>query len=128
MNNHINEEEDRQAQIIRSGSGMCLNSIQEYGDESTQSELVSSEYAVVLVLQVSTAGGDGEQKQRGIQNELYHISEFIKSLHQGRQTNEINPGPSFPQQIRLSRRSDEQIEEEGGNEEIEAQLINKELS
>ncbi|KAA6371988.1 MAG: hypothetical protein EZS28_032485 [Streblomastix strix] len=125
MNIHINEEEDRKVSLIRNGSGSCLDSIQRYGDESTQSELVSSEYAVVQVLQVSTAGGDGEQEDEYILFGLYIISEFLKSLYQGRQTNEINPGPSFPQQISLARRSDEQIEEEGGNEEIETQLTNE---
>ncbi|KAA6386979.1 MAG: hypothetical protein EZS28_017494 [Streblomastix strix] len=125
MNNHTNEEEDRKASLIRSESGQCLYRIQIYGDESTQSELVSSEYAVISVLQVSTAGGDGEQEDFGIFSGLYNISEFLKSLYQGRQTDNINPGPPFPQQISLARRSNEQIEEEGGNEEIEAQLINK---
>ncbi|KAA6375075.1 MAG: hypothetical protein EZS28_029399 [Streblomastix strix] len=62
MNNHINEEEDREAQIFRDSSGLCLGQIQKYGDEYTQSELVSSEYAVVQVLLISTAGGDGGEK------------------------------------------------------------------
>ncbi|KAA6390772.1 MAG: hypothetical protein EZS28_013701 [Streblomastix strix] len=123
INFHINEEEDEESSLIRSSSGLCLGQIQEYGDESTQSELVRSEYAVVSVLQVSIAGGDGEQEDYSLDDGLNNITEFIKSLHQGRQTNEFNQGPSFPQQICLARITDEQIEEEGGNEEIEAQLI-----
>ncbi|KAA6383789.1 MAG: hypothetical protein EZS28_020686, partial [Streblomastix strix] len=98
-----------------------------YGDESTQYELVSSEFAVLQVLQVSTAGGDGEQEGNEIANVLGNISKFLQSLHQGRKTDEFNQIPSFPQQISLARRLDEQIEEEGGNEEIESQLINKKI-
>ncbi|KAA6363103.1 MAG: hypothetical protein EZS28_041370 [Streblomastix strix] len=45
---------------------------------------------------------------------------FLSNLNKGR-----NYNPSFPPQPLLVRRSDEQIEEEGGNEEIESQLINK---
>ncbi|KAA6366790.1 MAG: hypothetical protein EZS28_037683 [Streblomastix strix] len=125
INNHINEEKDREALIIRDRSRLCLGNIQKYGDESTQFELVSSEYAGVQVLQVSTAGGDGEQDDGQIFDGLYNISEFLKSLYQGRQTNYPNSGPKFPQQISLARRLNEQIEEEGGNEEVESQLINK---
>ncbi|KAA6364309.1 MAG: hypothetical protein EZS28_040164 [Streblomastix strix] len=44
-------------------------------------------------------------------------SNFLKYLIQGRN--------SFPPQPLLARRSDEQLEEEGGNEEIDSQLINK---
>ncbi|KAA6378532.1 MAG: hypothetical protein EZS28_025940, partial [Streblomastix strix] len=98
-----------------------------YGDESTQYELVSSEFAVLQVLQVSTAGGDGEQEGNEIANVLGNISKFLQSLHQGRKTDEFYQIPSFPQQISLARRLDEQIEEEGGNEEIESQLINKKI-
>ncbi|KAA6381647.1 MAG: hypothetical protein EZS28_022826 [Streblomastix strix] len=125
---HTNKKDDREALLIRNKSGYCLDFIQEYGDESDQSELVNSEYAVVLVLSLSTAGGDGEQDNRGIWNRLIYISRFMNSLHQRRQTSYFNRGPSFPQQIRLARRSDEQIEEEGGNEEIEAQLFKKGFS
>ncbi|KAA6364766.1 MAG: hypothetical protein EZS28_039707, partial [Streblomastix strix] len=73
INNHINEEKDRQASLIRDGSGQCLGNIQKYGDESIQSELVSSEYAGVSVLQVSTAGGDGEQEDDEIWNGLITV-------------------------------------------------------
>ncbi|KAA6358480.1 MAG: hypothetical protein EZS28_045993, partial [Streblomastix strix] len=68
INNHINEEEDEEALSIRKQSGMCLYCILRYGDESTQYELVSSEFAVLQVLQVSTAGGDGEQEGNEIAN------------------------------------------------------------
>ncbi|KAA6372615.1 MAG: hypothetical protein EZS28_031858, partial [Streblomastix strix] len=121
----INKQNDREALLIRNKSGSCLDFIQIYGDESIQQELVNSEYAVELVLSLSTAGGDAEQDDIRIYKILTYISRFIKSLYQGRQTGYFNRGPSFPQQIRLARRSDEQIEEEGGIEEIEEQLFKK---
>ncbi|KAA6340542.1 MAG: hypothetical protein EZS28_052527, partial [Streblomastix strix] len=41
---------------------------------------------------------------------------------------EINYNATFPPQPLLVRRSVEQIEEEGGNEEIDSQIINKRYS
>ncbi|KAA6388898.1 MAG: hypothetical protein EZS28_015575 [Streblomastix strix] len=45
---------------------------------------------------------------------------ILDNLYQGR-----NCYATFPPQPLLARRSVEQIEEEGGNEEIDSQLINK---
>ncbi|KAA6371080.1 MAG: hypothetical protein EZS28_033393 [Streblomastix strix] len=72
----------------------------------------------MLVIAISTAGGQGEEDDE-IYWGLSRIFKFLSNLHQGKY--------SFPPQPLLARRSDEQIEEEGGNEEIDAQLINKGL-
>ncbi|KAA6389854.1 MAG: hypothetical protein EZS28_014615, partial [Streblomastix strix] len=45
--------------------------------------------------------------------------DMLECLNKGKQN-------SFPPQPLLAHRSDEQLEEEGGNEEIDSQLINKE--
>ncbi|KAA6375347.1 MAG: hypothetical protein EZS28_029126 [Streblomastix strix] len=120
INIHFRQENDQQAYQIRDRSRRCLHDIQIRGDASDQSELVNANYARVLVIAISTASGSGEEDDFEIRIRLSNISEFIKCLHIGRYNDELY----FPPQPLLAHRSDEQIEEEGGNEEIEAQLIN----
>ncbi|KAA6374538.1 MAG: hypothetical protein EZS28_029935 [Streblomastix strix] len=84
-------------------------------------EVVNAKYVGVLVIAISTASGSGEEQDLEISYGLDRISIFLRLLNQGRKYNE----PIFPPQPLLARRSDEQIEEEGGNEEIDSQLINK---
>ncbi|KAA6390872.1 MAG: hypothetical protein EZS28_013604 [Streblomastix strix] len=88
---------------------------------SAHSELINARYVGVLVIAISTASGSGEEQDVEISNRLNNISDFIRCLNQGRYYNETQ----FPPQPLLVRRSVEQIEEEGGNEEIQSQLINK---
>ncbi|KAA6392800.1 MAG: hypothetical protein EZS28_011672 [Streblomastix strix] len=123
INIHFNQENDKQTLPVRSSSGEFLYSIQSCGDASAQTKLVNARYAGVLVIAISTAGGHGEEKDDEICDRLFCISQFLNRLHQGR----INDEPSFPPQPLLARRSNEQIEEEGGNEEIESQISNKGL-
>ncbi|KAA6373840.1 MAG: hypothetical protein EZS28_030633, partial [Streblomastix strix] len=117
---HFNQENDQQTLALRSGSIRCLQHIHCSSDASAQSELVNSNYIGVLVIAFSTASGHGEEKGDEIYDRLFCISRFFKQLNQG-----SNNQPTFPPQPLLARRSDEQIEEEGGNEEIDSQLINK---
>ncbi|KAA6355756.1 MAG: hypothetical protein EZS28_048717, partial [Streblomastix strix] len=91
------------------------------GDASAQTELVNARYARVQVIAISTASGSGEEQDDEIYWGLYRISIFLNQLHKG----QYPPHTSFPPQPLLVRRSVEQIEEEGGNEEIDSQLINK---
>ncbi|KAA6363862.1 MAG: hypothetical protein EZS28_040611 [Streblomastix strix] len=122
INIHFNQENDQQTLALRSSSRRCLFSIiQEYGDASDHTELVNANYVGTLVIAISTASGHGEEEDREIQNGLFRISEFLRNLRQGKYN-------SFPPQPLLARRADEQIEEEGGNEEIDSQLINKGFS
>ncbi|KAA6378226.1 MAG: hypothetical protein EZS28_026245, partial [Streblomastix strix] len=83
---------------------------------------VESVYIIfrVLVIAISTASGHGVENDQEISNTLNITSKFLKCLNEGK-----NYGTQFPPQPLLVRRSDEQIEEEGGNEEIDSQLINK---
>ncbi|KAA6394603.1 MAG: hypothetical protein EZS28_009866 [Streblomastix strix] len=69
---------------------------------------------------IFTASGSGEIQDEEISNGLRYISMFLRELYQGR-----NLQPSFPPLPLLAHRSQEQIEEEGGNEELESQMINK---
>ncbi|KAA6371165.1 MAG: hypothetical protein EZS28_033308 [Streblomastix strix] len=81
-----------------------------------------SDSVIVLVIAISTASGSGEEQDLDFSHGLNNISQFIRDLHQGRKSFWV---PSFPPQPLLAQISDEQLEEEGGNEEIESQLINK---
>ncbi|KAA6370745.1 MAG: hypothetical protein EZS28_033728 [Streblomastix strix] len=99
----------------------CLRQIRLKGDEQDQSELINAGYGRALIISVSTAGGTEEQGDDEIYSGLNHIYWFITLLHQGRYN---YPHPLFPAQPALSKSCIEQIEEEGGNEEVEAQLYN----
>ncbi|KAA6355492.1 MAG: hypothetical protein EZS28_048981 [Streblomastix strix] len=115
---HLSYENDQLTLALRSGSIECLHYIQEYGDAYDQSELVNANYTGVLVIAISTASGHGEEEDEQIKDGLSLIYRFLYDINQGIKY-------LFPPQPLLARRSDEQIEEEGGNEEIDSQLINK---
>ncbi|KAA6401227.1 MAG: hypothetical protein EZS28_003240 [Streblomastix strix] len=95
------------------------------GDEQDQAELVSKGYVRANVIAISTAGGQGEEQDEEIDNGLSYLSRFLKELYQGRLNPKIPDQPPFPPLPSFARSSKEQIEEEGGYEEVEAQLINK---
>ncbi|KAA6394606.1 MAG: hypothetical protein EZS28_009869 [Streblomastix strix] len=100
---HMTKEEDRLRVGIRSNSRKCLDWIQYFGDAQVQSDLVNVEYGKVMTISISTSGGKGEELDKEIYNGLRYITFFLSSLHEGRK---------------------DQIESEGGSEEIDAQLIN----
>ncbi|KAA6382711.1 MAG: hypothetical protein EZS28_021762 [Streblomastix strix] len=114
---HFSQKNDQQSFKVRHSSRVCLEQILLFGVASAQTELVNTNYARVLVIAISTASGSGEEQDEEIFYELVHISKFLRHLYQ--------EDYSFPPQPLLVRRSVEQIEEEGGNEEIDSQLINK---
>ncbi|KAA6388983.1 MAG: hypothetical protein EZS28_015491 [Streblomastix strix] len=74
-----------------------------------------------MTISFYTAGGIGEEQDMEILNGLHNISWFLRELHQGRH---YFGQPSFQALPLLARRTEEQIEEEGANEEIEAQMSN----
>ncbi|KAA6401734.1 MAG: hypothetical protein EZS28_002741 [Streblomastix strix] len=118
---HFNKDIDRQRLNIRSCSRRCLRDIQWYCDAQIQKLFVNIGYGRVMFISLSTAGGIGEEQDKEIYNGLQHIHLFFSSLHQGKN----NQGQSSFQPLPLlARRTEEQIEEEGGNEELEAQMNN----
>ncbi|KAA6385189.1 MAG: hypothetical protein EZS28_019285 [Streblomastix strix] len=121
INIHLSQENDQQTLAIRSGSRKCLLNIHCSSDASAQSELVNANYTGVLVIAISTASGSGEEQDEQISIRLGNISTFLNCLNKGGKYYI----KTFPPQPLLAHRSDEQIEEEGGNEEIDSQLINK---
>ncbi|KAA6403442.1 MAG: hypothetical protein EZS28_001034 [Streblomastix strix] len=119
---HFNKEVDQLMLTLRGRSRECLCWIQYYSDAQVQSELVKVGYGRVIFLSLSTAGGIGEEHDKEICNGLSFISWFLRALHEGRNK---DYQPSFQPLPLLARRSEEQLEEEGANEEVEAQMINK---
>ncbi|KAA6377854.1 MAG: hypothetical protein EZS28_026620 [Streblomastix strix] len=106
---------------VRSSSRWCLWRIQQYGDEQVQSELVNNEYGRVTSITLCTAGGKGEEQDKEINDGLDRINNFLRELHEGK--NDFYQ-LSFQPLPLLARRTEEQIEEEGANEEVEAQMNN----
>ncbi|KAA6403160.1 MAG: hypothetical protein EZS28_001314 [Streblomastix strix] len=105
--------------MIRKRSSNCLNWFQIFGDKQIQAELINVGYGRSLIIYISTAGGREEEGDEEIYDGLYYIYNFLGELCQGR-----NYSPFFPEQLALSKTCIEQIEEEGGNEEVESQMIN----
>ncbi|KAA6394837.1 MAG: hypothetical protein EZS28_009636 [Streblomastix strix] len=70
-----------------------------------------------------TADGSGEQDDYEIYQGLFQITDSLKQLREGRS----HYSPSFPPQTALTKTFEEQIEEEGGNEAVDSQLVNKRI-
>ncbi|KAA6363557.1 MAG: hypothetical protein EZS28_040916, partial [Streblomastix strix] len=120
LGTHIDLDVDNQRLEVRSRSQRCLNWIQIKGDEQDQSELVNIGYGRMTSISFSTAGGNGEEQDKDIRNGLRSISRFLIGLHEGRTYGQ----PSFQPLPLLARRTEEQMEEEGASEELEAQMNN----
>ncbi|KAA6376406.1 MAG: hypothetical protein EZS28_028067 [Streblomastix strix] len=75
----------------------------------------------VICISFSTAGGIGEEQNMEIGNGLIRIYNFLREQHEGRYFRQ----PFFQPLPLLARRTEEQIEEEGAVEEMEAQMKNK---
>ncbi|KAA6401957.1 MAG: hypothetical protein EZS28_002522 [Streblomastix strix] len=93
-----------------------------YVDEQDQTELVNVGYGRVMSFSICTAGGVAEEQDAEIFIELDHFQFFLRQLHEGK-TNDQQP--SFQPLPLLVRRTEEQIEEEGAIEELEAQMENR---
>ncbi|KAA6397691.1 MAG: hypothetical protein EZS28_006786 [Streblomastix strix] len=119
LGTHIGLQFDKQRIEIRNSSRLCLWNIQYKGDEQDQPELVNKRYGRVTSISFCTAGGVGEEQDAEIYDGLYCIFDFLRELHEGRTWQ-----PSFKQLPLLARSIIEQLEDEGANEELEAQMKN----
>ncbi|KAA6381860.1 MAG: hypothetical protein EZS28_022612 [Streblomastix strix] len=61
-----------------------LSWIQEYGDAQDLADLVNVGYGKVICISFSTAGGINEEQDEEILNELFHIFNFLRALHERR--------------------------------------------
>ncbi|KAA6397084.1 MAG: hypothetical protein EZS28_007385 [Streblomastix strix] len=113
---HISLQLSQQRIELRHWSRECLWNIQYKGDEQDQSDLVNIEYGRVTFISFSTAGGVGEEHDKEISNALFYIYYFLRELHEGRN---IDWQPSIQPLPLLARITEEQIEEEGADEEID---------
>ncbi|KAA6371171.1 MAG: hypothetical protein EZS28_033302 [Streblomastix strix] len=114
---HLSEDIDQQRLEVRHISRDCLSQIQVYGDIKDQTKIVRKGYGRVICISFCTAGGQGEEQDEEISDGLYNISWFLSELRIGR--NKTSKLLTL-----LVRRTLEQIEEEGANEEIDAQMNN----
>ncbi|KAA6375010.1 MAG: hypothetical protein EZS28_029463 [Streblomastix strix] len=119
LGTHIDLDVDNQRLKVRSWSRQCFRWIQHFGDEQDQSELVNNGYGRVLSIKFCTAGGKGEEQDMEIRNGLFLITRFLGELQLGR-----NYQTSFQPLPLLARRTEEQMEEEGAEEELDAQMNN----
>ncbi|KAA6391436.1 MAG: hypothetical protein EZS28_013037 [Streblomastix strix] len=122
INIHFSQQNFQQSLSVRHNSRWCLYQIHKYGDASAQTEFVNARYVRVYAISICTASGSVEDEDDEINFGLFNFSEFLRDLHQGRYISWL---PQFPPQPLLARRVVEQIEEEGGNEEIDSQQNNK---
>ncbi|KAA6372038.1 MAG: hypothetical protein EZS28_032436 [Streblomastix strix] len=121
LGNHSNQEVDRLRFNVRQISRQCLNWIRFYGDAQDFADLVNVQYGKVICISLSSAGGIGEEDDKEMLNGLNRIYHFLRTIRNGR--NDFGY-PSFQPLPLLARITEEQIEEEGANEEVEAQMIN----
>ncbi|KAA6353897.1 MAG: hypothetical protein EZS28_050576 [Streblomastix strix] len=121
---HLREEIDQQNLEVRNKCRRCLKFIQECCDEQVQIEIVKQGYGRVMSISICTAGGKGEEQDEEIYYGLRSIYLFLRELHLGRYN---DWQPSFQPLPLLVRRSEEQMEEEGANEEIDTQMKNNGL-
>ncbi|KAA6397088.1 MAG: hypothetical protein EZS28_007389 [Streblomastix strix] len=119
---HFGLELNQQRLEVRSWSRECLYQIQRRGDEQDQQDLVNNEYGRVMFITFCTAGGISDEQDEEIYFGLENISVFLKDLHEGRTYQ-----PSIQPLPLLARRTEEQIEEEGADEEIDTQMKNNGL-
>ncbi|KAA6384610.1 MAG: hypothetical protein EZS28_019864 [Streblomastix strix] len=66
LGTHLREQTDLLRLQVRRQSRLCLYSIQRYGDEQMQSELVNNGYGRVMSLSLCTAEGAGEEHDKEI--------------------------------------------------------------
>ncbi|KAA6363774.1 MAG: hypothetical protein EZS28_040699 [Streblomastix strix] len=114
---HLSEDIDQQRLEVRHISRDCLSQIQVNGDIKDQTKIVRKGYGRVICISFCTAGGQGEEQDEEISEGLYNIYWFLSELRKGR--NKTSKLLTL-----LVRRTLEQIEEEGANEEIDAQMNN----
>ncbi|KAA6372711.1 MAG: hypothetical protein EZS28_031763 [Streblomastix strix] len=120
VGNYVGQVLDLQRLKVRSWSRRCFDQIQVLGDEQDQTDLVNNKNGKMTFISFCTAGGIGEEHDKEISNGLFYIYWFLRELYEGRNEQQ----PSFQPLPLLARITEEQIEEEGANEEIEAQMNN----
>ncbi|KAA6361344.1 MAG: hypothetical protein EZS28_043129 [Streblomastix strix] len=119
LGTHIDLDVGNQRLKVRSLSRQCLYRIQYIGDEQVHSDLINNGYVRVMSISFSTAGGKGEEQDEEILNGLIRIYDFLIGLHEGK-----TQQPSFQTLPLLVRNTEEQMEEEGADEELDAQMNN----
>ncbi|KAA6392717.1 MAG: hypothetical protein EZS28_011756 [Streblomastix strix] len=117
---------DKVAFQIRNKCIQLFERIYEEGNQNALESLTKNGHANSLVIKVGADDGyygiDGEE----LDSNLFDLRCFFRTLHKGRQFYpQYQVYPSYPPQICLAQQSEEQLEEEGSLEDIDAYLINQ---
>ncbi|KAA6397728.1 MAG: hypothetical protein EZS28_006746 [Streblomastix strix] len=124
---YINIKNKGLASQIRNNSKQCLELIQRCGDIQEQVQLCDSGLAISLSVVIGIAGGSCIEEQFEVFNLLQLLNNFIYILKNGKQKDDYHEEyPNFICKPEMTRTVEEQIEFEGGNEEVEALIYNKE--
>ncbi|KAA6359712.1 MAG: hypothetical protein EZS28_044761 [Streblomastix strix] len=120
----LSDKEGQVIQDIRYHSIRSLGWIQYHGDNDAQSQLCKLGYAGMMAVAVGICGGCIVNNNGDIKLALSSIGCFFNRIHEGRKTQYFYHHP-VPPQPELIKPSEEQLEEEGGNEEIEQWMAKK---
>ncbi|KAA6357631.1 MAG: hypothetical protein EZS28_046842, partial [Streblomastix strix] len=122
LNQKIDQKEEQEVDDIRKWAIHCLMNYHYQGDASIHKQLAQQGFSQAFIKMGCSAGGCYDaQKKIMIQDSLFYNDSFFAILNNGR----TRYSPYFPPQRITAKFSEEQIEEEGGNEEIVANFINK---
>ncbi|KAA6394164.1 MAG: hypothetical protein EZS28_010310 [Streblomastix strix] len=117
----ISHYSDNQPSSIRNNCRESLNRIQQYGDALAQNNISQAGYATSLV--ASFSSNIQFNKEYFVSDALFDLNSYFEEMLNGRYCIRIKI--RFPRQPTIVKISLEQIEEEGGNEEIDFHIHNK---
>ncbi|KAA6383757.1 MAG: hypothetical protein EZS28_020717 [Streblomastix strix] len=113
-------EEDEDAPEIRLNSRFCLSWIQQHADYQTLIILINENYVGTMTNAISNDYGHEQNSNIQVLDLISNIHYFFTVLHEEIQSNKKNKKFAFflPDVV-FAKQSEEQIEEEGGIEEVE---------
>ncbi|KAA6365057.1 MAG: hypothetical protein EZS28_039416, partial [Streblomastix strix] len=121
------EERERLSLVIRQKSCDCLNKIIFGCSVDGYDQLIQIQLSKILVIGLSIVSGFNQKNNDMIRNLLKCAGKFIKFLGQGFY-NQFNGGELISRkeaQYQRFKTSEEEIEEEGGNEELNSHQYDK---
>ncbi|KAA6377989.1 MAG: hypothetical protein EZS28_026483 [Streblomastix strix] len=121
----FDREEKKETDKVRNFSLCCLQEIQRLGDLSVQYDLIEKGYIRALIHAASLCGGSSMQNDIWVFVKLQSTFQIYRDLNDGRIQQTFNQKfASFAPQSYLTDCVKDQIELEGGNEEVDALIFN----
>ncbi|KAA6398955.1 MAG: hypothetical protein EZS28_005521 [Streblomastix strix] len=125
------DQSDKTEQELAQYGLTCLRQIIDNGDKAALESISNQSFVNQTIDIIGIAGGHGAQDDNVIVSGLQNIISFFNFLHRGRQTQNVpvqmkqKQSQSLQLNILHLKQSEEQLEAEGGTEEIEPLLLNK---